>query len=666
MLNEKSNIVYTGTDPIEVSGYTINHKTSGVTAGSKGDTSAKTPGFGGTFKALSATVNAKGHVTALGEHNVTIPNATATTSTAGLMSSTDKTKLNGIESGAEVNVNADWNASSGDAKILNKPTTISGYGITDAYTKTEIDNAKQDKLTFDDAPTTGSNNPVKSGGIKSALDGKQNSLTFDSAPTNNSANPVTSGGVYTAIDALEKQIEELQKKVEQPNIYGVKWDGTTHQMTRILDAKNITTDTTNFVYSGTVNANYSNPFDSIYPWSDCRQCNVDMTLYAALDPGDDIRDAVVAWYGDPDFETDGTNGFVGRYTPEFWYSAFDADDGRLFAISDKKIAGWNHHKPSIRSIGFAVDDGNDGVTSNDGQPLTNIQVSAIHTRATTAGMTLQNIYELDAQDMLAVVEFASYDAQRVMGDGCSSCSYEPEFTLTAAATGATTVLLPVAAKQYCIPGATLDFGASKGAVVISNRREIVSVADYDATYCQATFTPALDLTTSMYPSIHGKNNADSFGNKSGYLGTAGKNNAWYRGAIMWGNRNQYTLGIARKTGTSHVWLCPEEDCDDYDGLNETAFYDTGIVVPIVESNAWKSIGNMKYPNGIMAVGVIDEFASIVGDSQYCVTAATGNTTPFFGGYASLGAHCGFCCAGWTAGPGSSYWGHAGVLLLKTP
>ena len=34
----------------------------------------------------------------------------------------DKSKLNGIEAGAEVNVNADWNAVSGDAQILNKPT----------------------------------------------------------------------------------------------------------------------------------------------------------------------------------------------------------------------------------------------------------------------------------------------------------------------------------------------------------------------------------------------------------------------------------------------------------------------------------------------------------------------------------------------------------------
>ena len=36
--------------------------------------------------------------------------------------SAEKTKLAGIEAGAEVNVNADWNATSGDALILNKPT----------------------------------------------------------------------------------------------------------------------------------------------------------------------------------------------------------------------------------------------------------------------------------------------------------------------------------------------------------------------------------------------------------------------------------------------------------------------------------------------------------------------------------------------------------------
>ena len=42
-----------------------------------------------------------------------------------------KNKLDGIAAGAEVNVNADWNSSSGDSEILNKPTIPSGNQIID-------------------------------------------------------------------------------------------------------------------------------------------------------------------------------------------------------------------------------------------------------------------------------------------------------------------------------------------------------------------------------------------------------------------------------------------------------------------------------------------------------------------------------------------------------
>ena len=41
----------------------------------------------------------------------------------------EQTKLSGIATGAEVNVNADWNATSGDAQILNKPTIPSITGL---------------------------------------------------------------------------------------------------------------------------------------------------------------------------------------------------------------------------------------------------------------------------------------------------------------------------------------------------------------------------------------------------------------------------------------------------------------------------------------------------------------------------------------------------------
>ena len=50
-------------------------------------------------------------------------------------------KLGLIESGAEVNVNADWNASSGDAQILNKPTIPDDVTVVDNLTSTSTTSA---------------------------------------------------------------------------------------------------------------------------------------------------------------------------------------------------------------------------------------------------------------------------------------------------------------------------------------------------------------------------------------------------------------------------------------------------------------------------------------------------------------------------------------------
>ena len=66
---------------------------------------------------------------------------------AGLMLPAEKTKLAGIATGAEVNVNPDWNATTGDAQILNKPTIPSITGLaTTSYVDTQ-DASKVDKVT---------------------------------------------------------------------------------------------------------------------------------------------------------------------------------------------------------------------------------------------------------------------------------------------------------------------------------------------------------------------------------------------------------------------------------------------------------------------------------------------------------------------------------------
>lgn len=61
--------------------------------------------------------------------NILVTDTTATTSADGLMSSTDKSKLDGIEAEAQKNVQADWNqaTTTADDFIKNKPTKLSDF-----------------------------------------------------------------------------------------------------------------------------------------------------------------------------------------------------------------------------------------------------------------------------------------------------------------------------------------------------------------------------------------------------------------------------------------------------------------------------------------------------------------------------------------------------------
>ena len=119
---------YTATSPIDITNGVISHDDSGVTAGSKGDTSAQTPGFGSTFKVLSGTVDSKGHLTSFAEHTVKIPTSWATTANAGLMSEIDKAALD------ELVANYDLKRFTGTLEAGNTSLVIdcSSYELSDA------------------------------------------------------------------------------------------------------------------------------------------------------------------------------------------------------------------------------------------------------------------------------------------------------------------------------------------------------------------------------------------------------------------------------------------------------------------------------------------------------------------------------------------------------
>ena len=473
--------------------------------------------------------------------------------------------------------------------------------------------------------------------------------------------------------ATAAQLKEVSDRVDAMSrgakIYGFRWDKTNAKGTRLFDAAAITTDTTNFCYRGDGTVTLSNPFDSLYPFSEFKQCNVDLTAYAALAANEDRRNAVIAWYGDPDFADDGSNGFVGAYRPEYWFTAYEDDGARVFAISTTEMPGWAHSKPYIRGMGHCVDAGSNKVTCNSGNPMTNVAIGTIHTYAKNSGFTIEDIYTYSAELTAMIVEYATTHMQTAIGQGCDSLHRESESDIPLIAeSDASRVILPVAAAPYCVEGATLDFGATKGAVVLANRRICTGYSVYSGNdqYIEVTFKGGtLTTTTSMFVSFHGCSNGDSIGNASGFVGTAGKCNSFYRGASFFGNKWRYVLGIYRHTGDNHVWICPlDKDPDDYDALNTTDHVDTGLELAATEG--WvKQLGLIP---GLGAVPVCVQTggnsSNPVGDYHYVPANTAANTILIAGAAANNGGKVGPFCGSWSISSSYSSWDVAAAPVLK--
>lgn len=70
-------------------------------------TANQTPAFGGTFNVSQPISDATGHITAINSRTITIPKTEATTSKAGLMSASDKSKLDGLQADTYLNKTGD-------------------------------------------------------------------------------------------------------------------------------------------------------------------------------------------------------------------------------------------------------------------------------------------------------------------------------------------------------------------------------------------------------------------------------------------------------------------------------------------------------------------------------------------------------------------------------
>lgn len=479
---------------------------------------------------------------------------------------------------------------------------------------------------------------------------------------------------YTALSGDVSDLKSQITQIANGHHYGARWDKANAKMTRTGLAAGITTTTTNFGHFGSVNANYSNPFDSIYPWSGRKLCNIDLDLYMGLEAGDAIEDCIVAWEGDPDFSYSHADG-VWVYTPDFWGTSYDDGGYRYFDVCDKPLGGYVHYPPQItaRNIGVKESRTIDGTAKNIvlpklGMPCAGEAMSTIHTYAKNAKMSLDSIFSLDASSLLMLVEFANYDSQNAVGSGVSALYYESDAgKITAASTGDTVKVLKSQANAYAIPNAVFDIGTSKGGNQVGTFI-VQSVAD-DGDYLNVTLDRAATVTTDHFYAIHGRAIiADSeIGGKSGYIGTNGKSDAYYRGESLWGNMWKYVLGVY-KNSDGHVYLAADaKEADAYDAINTSVHTDTGVELASTGGYI-KKLGFMDRSGKLAAPCFCTEVggssSAPVGDYFYTTTGSS--RVLIVGGYAANGASVGLFHWSWGSASGSSSWAYAGRPRLLNP
>jgi hypothetical protein len=304
-----------------------------------------------------------------------------------------------------------------------------------------------------------------------------------------------------------------------------------------------------------------------------------------------------------------------------------------------------------------------------GNPAVNITFANLHQYAKNYSATLNNCYAYDADQMLYLVEYANYNVQNTIGRGVDDL-YQPGIKFSEAATSSNIVKIPHSDKA--IVGAQLDISTASDGFDIA--RTIIMAVSTTGGIDTLTINTAVTVTTSNYANIHGISNVTdaSIASMSGYIGINGRSNAYYRGAVMYGNRWQYLLGLYRHTGDNHVYYSNTEDiADTLDALDTTKCTDTGLALPQGASGSAAEgyIKTLGIKTGILSSPPIctltgGDSSNPIGDYFYTPTLATGNTVCMVGSTAIDGAMVGSSYANWRNTASVSWWINAARPLLK--
>lgn len=457
--------------------------------------------------------------------------------------------------------------------------------------------------------------------------------------------------IYVTEKEMREAIDEAVSK--KGNLYGIKRkvnDNTSPAWERIGDSIGL-------VAKATKNGEtVQNDFDSRYPWSEIISYNYDV-----------IKKKINAYYGDPTFKFDGTNGEVLTRIPEFYWKREIINGYEYIYIADYAIAGFNKSEEfSVGRYDACIDEDGKLHSYSGYSPSTNKNITQHRDAAKLLSDEFCMIdYRYFMLQMLYLVEYANYNSQSQLGNGIIGIRYNANDKAIIAQERTNTIV--IATNDYFKVGQQIAIGTTVDGVSICKDRTITKITEYskDTTEGTAITFDGDPVNIAIGNIIHAcaqkEGGCDSLGMKSGCLANDSQHAVIYRGIEnIFGNVFNWIDGLNIQNYQAYICRNPKEYISD---KFEVPYIKLGYVNCNEKDMYIKKLGfDEKNPDIALPIEIGGGAGSSSGMCDFYYSSE-GNRVARVGGYFNDGSIAGLWCWYCNASSVTSYLG-CGARLLK--
>lgn len=407
------------------------------------------------------------------------------------------------------------------------------------------------------------------------------------------------------------------------------------------------------------NSNVRNDYDNLYPWNSIITLNYDAT-----------NKKVNAYYGDADFEFDGSNGEVLTRFPKMWIKRLfpiQEEDGfyEYRLIADFELQDFIQIDPfEMGRYKISTDANNVAHSFSGAVPKYNANIVNFSTYASNLGneFCLED-WRRFVVETLYLVEYADNNSQSKLGNGIQSYS---KATSLLAESSVNRIIVSSAPTGLWV-GKTICIGTSAewNSAVAANR-EITAIETYSdgnvSGYAITFDGDPVNIAVGnvIWGSAQKTGECDSLGMKSGCLNNNGYHSVIYRGLEdIFAHMIEFIAGLNIKDYQTYVNYKPSTYAPNvFDGDYEQL----GYANPNNTEGYIKVLGYDKN-NPLIALPTVLGASTSTGYADYCYSKNAGNRVARVGGNFNNGASDGLFYWNFSGDSSYSSWG-IGARLLK--